>query len=183
MFFMTFFRLKRSLLLTLGGMLVSGGVLAQVTEAELKAAFLFNFTKFVEWPAQSLATTPGSLNVCLFGPRDAFFDAIHELNGKPVKSRNLSVRAVGRGEAPRNCQVLVMAESEADQFETVLKRLNGAPVLTVNGAGHFLDAGGIIGFAMEGDKLRFDINLTAAQRGNLELSSNLLRLARQVRRP
>lgn len=156
---------------------------AEATEAELKAAFVFNFTKFVEWPAESLAATPGSLNVCLLGPRNAFFDALHELNGKPVKNHNLNVRSLGRGESPRQCQVLVLGESEAELFESVLKRIEGLAVLTIGGAGRFFDAGGIIGLVTEDGKVRFDVNLVAARRSNLELSSNLLRLARQVRKP
>lgn len=156
---------------------------AEATEAELKAAFVFNFTKFVEWPAESLTATPDSLNICLLGSHDAFFDAIHDLNGKRANNRNLNVRVLGRGESPKHCQVLVLAESEAEQFEIVLKRLEGLPVLTVNGSGRFLDAGGIIGLVTDDGKVRFDVNLAAAKRGNLVLSSNLLRLARQVRKP
>jgi hypothetical protein len=165
----------------LGCVLLSGVALAQVTEAALKAAFVFNFIKFVEWPASALAATPGKLNLCLLGPRDATFDALHELNGKAVKNRSLNVRAVPRGESLKACQVLVMAESEPDQFEVVLKRLEGEPVLTVNGTARFLDAGGMIALGMEEGKVRFDVNLPAAKRTDLVLSSNLLRLARQVR--
>ena len=98
-----------------------------------------------------------------------------------VKNRRLQVRAAARNSNLKSCQVLVMSESEAEHFEAVLKRLEGAPVLTVSGAGRFLDAGGIIGLFLEGGKLRFDINLDAARRNNLLLSSNLLKLARQVR--
>jgi hypothetical protein len=134
----------------LGCVLLSGVALAQVTEARLKAAFVFNFIKFVEWPASALAATPGKLNLCLLGSRDASIDALHELNGKAVKNRSLSVRAVPRGESLMGCQVLVMAESEPDQFEVVLKRLEGEPVLTVNGSARFLDAGGMIALELKG---------------------------------
>ena len=178
---MRFFASTRALLLGLGCVLLSGVAQAQVTEARLKAAFVFNFIKFVEWPASALAATPGNLNLCLLGPRDASFDALHELNGKALKNRSLSVRAVTRGESLKSCQVLVMAESEADQFQTVLKQLGGEPVLTVNGAARFLDAGGMIALGMEDGKVRFDVNLPMAKRTDLVLSSNLLRLARHVR--
>jgi len=180
---MTFARLKRSLLLTICGLLIGGEVLAEATEAELKAAFVFNFTKYVEWPAESLASTPGSLNVCLLGPRDNFFDAILDFDGKKVSDRNLNVRNIGPSESPKHCQVLVLAEREVAKIESVLKRVEGYPVLTVSSSDRFLDAGGIIGLVTDADKVRFDVNLVAAKRANLVLSSNLLRLARQVRKP
>ena len=154
---------------------------AESTEAEIRAAFIFNFAKFVDWPAEALNATPGALSVCLVGAPDALFEALTDLEGKMVKNRRLQVRAAARNSNLRGCQILAMSESEAEHFEAVLKRLEGAPVLTVNGAGRFLDAGGIIGLFLEGGKLRFDINLDAARRNNLVLSSNLLKLARQVR--
>lgn len=154
---------------------------AESTEAEVRAAFIYSFTKFVDWPADALNATPGALSLCLVGAPDALFEALADLEGKTVKNRSLHVRVAGRTSNLKGCQVLVMSESEAENFETVLKRLGGAPVLTVNGSGRFLDAGGIIGLFAEGGKLRFDINLEAARRNSLVLSSNLLKLARQVR--
>jgi len=156
-------------------------VWAEATEAELKAAFVYNFAKYVDWPADAPNATPGVLTLCLVGARDALFDALMEVEGKLVKNRSLRVRAAGRNDNLKGCQVLVMGESEAEHFEAVLRRLEGVPVLTVNGSGRFLDAGGIIGLIAEGNKVRFDINLGAARRNNVVLSSNLLKLARQVR--
>ena len=75
----------------------------------------------------------------------------------------------------------MLADSEAEHFETVLRRVAGQPVLTINGSGRFLDAGGIISLFIENGKLRFDINLAAARASNLSMSSNLLKLARVVR--
>jgi hypothetical protein len=175
-------RWRRALLAALGLLaLLATPVWAESTEAEVKAAFIYNFAKYVDWPAESLDATPGALTLCLVGARDALFDALTEMDGKTVKNRSLQVRAAARNANLKGCQVLVMAESEADYFEAVVKRLEGVPVLTVNGSGRFLDVGGIIGLVAEGNKVRFDINLGAARRNNLVLSSNLLKLARQVR--
>ena len=132
---LAFLWLRAALLAALGAIATTAA--AETTEMELKAALVFNFIKYVNWPTESLATTPDSLNICLLGLRDAYFDAIHDLNGKRVNNRNLNVRSLGRGESPRSCQVLVLAESEVDHFESVLKRLEGLPVLTVNGSGRF----------------------------------------------
>lgn len=174
-------RLGSILILAFGLAICAGTVRADTTEAELKAAFIYNFAKYVEWPADALSATPGGLTLCMLGPRDALFDALAEFDGKLVRGRSLQVRAAGRNSNLKVCQVLVFAENEGEHFEAVLKRLEGTPVLTVNGSGRFLDAGGIIGLVAEGDKLRFDINLDAARRNNLVLSSNLLKLARHVR--
>jgi len=160
---------------------LAASVWAESTEAELKAAFVYNFAKYVDWPADTLNATPGVLPLCLVGAQDALFDALTEMEGKMVKNRSLRVRAASRHDNLKACQVLVMADSEAEHFEAVLRRLEGVPVLTVNGSDRFLDAGGIIGLVAEGKKVRFDINLGAARRNNLVLSSHLLKLARQVR--
>ena len=154
---------------------------AEVTESELKAAYVYNFTKFVEWPTDAFNASPDSVTLCLMGAREPLFDALMELEGKPVKNRHLRVRSITRNENLKACQMLVAAESEAEHFETVIRRLEGVPVLTLNGSNRFLDAGGIIGLTTEGAKVRFDINLAAARRSNLVLSSNLLKLARNVR--
>ena len=174
-------RCGAKLLLGLCLAVCAGTVRAASTEAELKAAFIYNFAKYVDWPADALSAAPGGLTLCLLGPRDALFDALAEFNGKLVRNLSIQVRAAGRSSNLKVCQVLVFAESEGEHFEAVLRRLEGAPVLTVNGSGRFLDAGGIIALVAEGDKLRFDINLAVARRNNLVLSSNLLKLARQVR--
>jgi len=162
---------------------VAAPVCADTTEAELKAAFIFSFAKYVDWPADALNANPGALTLCLVGGSNALFDALSEMHGKAIKGRSLQVRTSTRSDNLKSCQMLVMADSEVDHFASVLRRLDGVPVLTVNGSEHFLDAGGIIGLFAEGKKIRFDINLVAARRNNLVLSSNLLKLARTVRQP
>jgi hypothetical protein len=157
--------------------------MAESTEAELKAAFIFSFAKYVEWPADAFSANPGGLSLCLLGGSNQLFVALRELDGKAIKGRSLQVRVSAHGDNLKSCQMLVMADSEAEYFAGVLRRLDGVPVLTVNGSDSFLDAGGIIGLFAEGKKIRFDINLAAARRNNLVLSSNLLKLAHTVRQP
>lgn len=157
------------------------GAQAQVSEAELKASFVLGFAKFVTWPAEALNANPGELVFCLLGNQDALYDALSEKQGKQAQQLTVRFRHVARGDNLKACQVLVLAESEAEHFETVLRRLAGQPVLTINGSGRFLEAGGIIGLFDENNKLRFDINLAAARQNQLALSSNLLKLARTVK--
>ena len=160
-----------------------GQARAEASEAELKAAFVFNFVKYVDWPTEVMNTSGGALTLCLVGGRDELFAELAEMEGKTVKGRGLRVRSADRGDDLKSCHILVLSESEAEYFDTILRRLDGVPVLTVNGSGRFLDAGGIIGMLKENNKVRFDINLGAARRNKLALSSNLLKLARTVRQP
>ena len=164
----------------LGG---AGAAVAQTSEAELKAAFVFNFARYVEWPADAGGAAGEAFRLCLLGRRDALFAALAALDGKSVGERSLRVRAAAREDDLASCHLLVVGESEAEHFERILQPLAGVPVLTVNGSGRFLDAGGIIGLVTENDRVRFDINLGAARRNGLALSSNLLKLARTVRQP
>jgi len=154
---------------------------AQVAEEELRASFVLNFAKFVTWPAEALKANPGELVLCLLGNKGALHDALSEKQGKQAQQLTVRFRHVARGDNLRACQVLVFADSEVEQSETVLRRLAGQPVLTINGTGRFLEAGGNIGLFTENDKLRFDINLAAARQNGLTMSSNLLRLARRVK--
>lgn len=157
------------------------GAQAQVSEAELRASFILGFAKFVTWPAEALSANPGELVFCLLGSKDALYDALSEKQGKQVQQLTVRFRHVARGADLKACQVLVFADSEEAQSETVLRRLAGLPVLTINGTGRFLEAGGNIGLFTENDKLRFDINLAAARQSGLTVSSNLLKLARTVK--
>lgn len=154
---------------------------AQIGEAELKASFIFSFAKYVTWPAEVPNANPGELVLCLLGSRDELFAALGEKDGKTVQNLTVRFRQVSRDDNLKSCQILAVAESEAEYFGTLLRRLAGQPVLTINGSGRFLEAGGIIGLFSENNKLRFDINLTAARQNNLVISSSLLRLARTVK--
>lgn len=161
--------------------LVAQSAWAQVTEAELKASFILSFARYTTWPAETLAANTGELALCFLGARDELYEALSEKQGKPIQQMTLRFRAVTRGDTLRSCHILVFSDSEAERAEPVLTRLSGQPVLTINGAGRFLDVGGIIGIFPENNKLRFDINLAAARQSGLTISSNLLKLARTVR--
>lgn len=176
-------RLRDVVLLALALLGGAGAAVAQTSEAELKAAFVFNFARYVEWPAAVFAAADDAFGLCFVGRRDALFAALTALEGKLVGDRSLRVRAATRDDDLAQCHLLVVGESEAEHLERILQPLAGVPVLTVGGAGRFLDAGGIIGLATENDRVRFDINLGAARRNGLALSSNLLKLARTVRQP
>lgn len=153
---------------------------AAVDEAKVKAGFVFNFIKFTQWPpVRSAQGVP--LSLCT--PSDAALPAALELlQGRPVAGRSIDVRRrVPAGEW-RQCDVMFLGQGDAAALDGVLRQLGTAPVLTVGDLPGFVTSGGMIGLRIESDRVRFDINLVAAQRAGLALNSQMLQLAGQVLR-
>ncbi len=159
-----------------------GAAQAQTSlEYELKAAFLYRFTEFVEWPAQAFSTPQSPIRVCIFG-LDPFGNALDRtLRGEQVKGRPLVAMRTRRMEELSACHIVFISRSEREQAAAVLSRLRENPVLSVSEAQDFLEQGGMINFVTEGARIRFEINNESAQRAGLMLSSKLLTLARAVR--
>jgi hypothetical protein len=149
------------------------------SEDELKAVFLFNFAKYVSWPARTFPD--GTLRVCALaeGRFTRRLDAV--ITGETVDGR-----AVVRPAAPRlqaiadTCHILYVSAAEQTRLDEVLAAVHAAPVLTVGETDAFRARGGMVTFVKDGDRVRFDINQTEAQRAGLTISSRLLRLARRV---
>jgi hypothetical protein len=151
-------------------------------EYEIKAAFLYNFLKFVEWPPGALAGADSPLVIGILGD-DPFGPVLDQtvadkrLNGHP-----LVVKRLRRGEEPAGCQALFVTADAAAGFDRLVPSLIRQSVLTVGDAEGFVDRGGIIQFVIEDSKVRFDINAEAAEQAHLRLSSQLLGLARSPRK-
>lgn len=147
-------------------------------EYELKAAFLYNFVKFVEWPADAFAGTRSPLTICVYGedPFGASLDGA--VRGETVGERSLLVQRPQALDRLRDCHVLFVSRSERPRMREILSRLERAPVLTVGDSDGFLREGGMINFVLEENKIRFLINQEAAERSGLRISSKLLRLAK-----
>jgi len=140
-------------------------------EYQVKAVYLFNFAKFVEWPADAQS---GPLMICVAG-QNPFGDVLDEtLRGETVNSRPLAARVIS-GPEP-GCHVIFVPRGAATT--AFLRAARGAPTLTVGETPDFLAQGGIINFILEGGKVRFQIDAKAAERAELRISSHLLRLAR-----
>lgn len=148
-------------------------------EYKVKAAFLYNFTLFVEWPAEAFSGNDSPLNICILG-KSPFGDVLGSLKGKTVKTRKLVVRQINSVQEMRSCQVLFVSASEKMQLPNILAAAKNQNVLTVSDMDGFAEAGGIINFITLEDKVRFEINLKAAQQARLKISSQLLKLARDV---
>lgn len=163
--------------------LVGGSPAAEaqaLREYQIKAAFLYNFLKFVDWPSQALPETSDAITICVFGD-DPFGEALDFIKDKMVRGRRLAIRRLGPVTNLEACHVLFIGASEEARVPQVMQSLRGSSVLTVGEMERFAEAGGIINFVLEKNKVRFEINLNSAERAGLKLSSQLLSLAKVVR--
>jgi hypothetical protein len=144
-------------------------------EYRLKAAFLYNFALFTEWPADTNPT----LNLCVYG-RDPFGEEIDALQGKAVGDRHIAVRRVTSVNALSVCQIVFIADPSGDGISRVLSSLRGATVLTITDTPGAAKQGVALNMSVVKDKITFEANLTAARAANLKLSSKLLSLATEV---
>lgn len=152
-----------------------------VNESEVKAAFLYHFTGYVDYPAGAF-TQPGAPFVIAVLGKDTIIDALQQaVRGKSVKGRPVVVRQVGLGQDLKGCHVLFVPEAQAANLSRVLDTLGDAPVLLVGESKDFAARGGMIGFFVEQNRVRFEINPEAARRAHLTISSKLLSLARIVK--
>jgi YfiR/HmsC-like len=149
-------------------------------EYDVKAAFLFNFTKFVEWPFTVYTDEHSPLKLCVLG-ENPFGKALKVLMDEEVGGRKLAFTHLETATNLETCHVLFISRSERDRLPQILASLHNAPVLTVGEMPAFIDQGGMINFILEGSKVRFDVNQEAAERAGLKISSRLLALAKHVK--
>jgi len=148
------------------------------SEYQVKAAFLLNFTKFVEWPPSAFASSDAPIAICILG-KDPFGRGLDDIvQGESVNGRMVVVRRLNQVPAPQACQVVFLAGSEKDAAGTLSDL--GRDVLTVGEGDRFLRDGGMIALVIDSRRVRFDINQTAAENASLKLSSRLLSVARSV---
>jgi len=150
-------------------------------EYEVKAAYLYNFGRFVEWPAKVSPTKENPLTVCVLGhdPFGPILDAT--LAGETINGASVVAKRISKIEDAANCHILFISSSEADQLKEILPALEKMSVLTVSDMPQFARRGGMIEFVLDGNKVRFEVNLAHAERVGLALSSQLLKIALRVR--
>jgi YfiR/HmsC-like len=176
--------MPRRILWALGfAMLLLGRTRAQsptAGEYQVKAAFLFNFAKFVEWPSSNLPDPSAPLRICILG-RDPFGEELRNITKeKTVSGRKLQIDQVVDLRQARTCQILFIASSEKAQLKETLEALQGANALTVSDTNGFLEQGGMINFVLENDRVQFGVNRKAAEKAGLRISSKLLSVAKLV---
>lgn len=170
---------------------------AQSREYQIKAAFLYNFIKFVDWPEEKTADSNEPITIGIIG-KDPFGDAFEPIKNKPVKGKKVIVRRFksleelkksGEGnksdkhpqiEAIRKCHLLFICRSDKNNLEEIIDLVKDYSILTVADTQGFLEANGIINFVMEEKKVSFEVNVTAAKRAKLKIRSQLLRLATRI---
>ncbi len=166
-------------------------------EYQVKAAFLYNFMNFVDWPEEKSSDSNEPIIVGIIGS-DPFGGAFEPVKNKKVKGKNVVIRRFEglkeqkesdekdqeelnqEVEAIRECHVLFICRSEEKKLKKTINLVKENNVLTVSDIEGFLEAGGIINFVMEDQKVRFEINVTAAKRAKVKIRSQLLRLAKRV---
>lgn len=147
-------------------------------ESDIKAAFLYNFTKFIEWPALPQGSEP--FRICVIGD-PAFAQAVDRIiDGESLQGHPLRRIDPQTPQEARDCGILYVGAAETDRGMRIAAAVRQAPVLVVGEGPRFVSQGGAIAFVLDNNRVRFDINTTATSRAGLKVSSKLLRVARNV---
>jgi hypothetical protein len=150
------------------------------TEYQVKAAFLFNFARFVEWPADAFPNADSALQICVLG-QDPFGREFEQvIVDKTVNGHRIEIAHPDGVPQARACQILFIAASEKAHLSSILLGLKGANVLIVGDTPGFAALGGAINFVIDDGRVRFEINLKAAELAHLKISARLLTVAKVV---
>ncbi len=171
------------LLATALGSRADGGDTSESSEYLIKAGFIYNFAKLVEWPATAFPQPDSPIVIGILGndPFGATLDRI--VADKKISGRVISVKRVKWGKdfkELKDCNILFVSSSEKEHIDSVVEAMKGLPILTIGDAPGFAKRGGIINFTLEDNKVRFEVNVEAAKHADLTISSRLLTLAKIV---
>jgi hypothetical protein len=152
------------------------------SEYKVEAAYLYNFGRFVEWPAKSATAQTSSFTICVLG-EDPFGQALDAtLAGEAIGNQRVIARRISSPQMSADCQILFISSSEANRLNKIIEALDKNAILTVSDIPQFSQHRGMIQFVLEENRIRFEVNLTATQRAGLTLSSDLLKVATVVRK-
>jgi hypothetical protein len=153
------------------------GLPGQVNEYQVKAFFLYNFARYVEWPSEAFKAANAPIVICILG-ENPFGGALEQaVAGKVLGARPFVVRQISDIPSASSCHILFVNSSERRRFRSMSGRLKGSAVLSVGETPGFTADGGVINFKLEDGKVRFEIDVEAAGRERLRISSKLLSLA------
>jgi hypothetical protein len=163
------------------GLIRVAPALERVDEYALKAAFLYNFSKFVEWPVTSFADHTSPFSLCVLGD-DSFGSSLETLAKKPVQERTLVIKRIRSATALSGCHILYVSPQELTQPEALIRSIEKASVLTVCDVEACAEAGIMLNMRLVENRVQLDMNLDAVQRTPLKVSSQLIKLTRVVKR-
>jgi hypothetical protein len=150
-----------------------------LTESQVESAYLYNFGKFVTWPSEKISAS-GSLEICLLGD-DPFGTALDSIvAGEKIDGHPLAVKRIALLEEEDRCNILFISSSKKSSLRAILASAERSGILTVSDIPHFAERGGVIGFVLFHDRIRFEVNRHAAEESHLVLSSELLKVASKV---
>ena len=150
-------------------------------EYEVKAVFIYNLAKFIEWPDKSFDNSP-TLTLYILG-EDPFGSEIDAIRDKLIKGRRVVVKQIDSPDDLDNAGILFISSSEKERLRDILKSISGLPILTVGDTKSFAQRGVMVNFYLENSRIRFEINLEAANLAGLNISSNLLRMGTIISPP
>jgi hypothetical protein len=152
------------------------------TDYDVKAAYLYNFGRFVEWPAKVAVAQSGHFTVCVLG-QDPFGPSLDTtLAGETIGGKSIVAKRISNPQESDDCQILFLSPTESGRAKKIVAELDKKAVLTVSDMPQFAQLGGMIQFVLEEKRVRFEVNLTATQRAGLTLSSELLKVATAVKK-
>jgi hypothetical protein len=151
----------------------------KATQFDVEAVYLYQFGRFVIWPAQT-PVSPDYFSICVLG-RDPFGAKLEStVAGERINQLPLTVSRIADVSLAKGCRILYVSSSEDARLPTILSALQNAPILTVGDSAEFVSHGGMIQFVTDENRIRFEINAAAVQRAGLTMSSELLKVASQV---
>jgi hypothetical protein len=150
------------------------------SEYDVKAALLYNFSKFVEWPARTFSGPDEPIKVCIVGSSPIGVRIREAVKGKRANGREFIVVDAATVSEALLCHIDFIAFAELQRRDEAIRSVGGRPVLTIGDATAFAERGGIIGLTREENRVRFEVNVVAARRAGLKLSSQLLKVATRI---
>jgi uncharacterized protein DUF4154 len=150
-------------------------------EYKVKAGFLFNFTKFVEWPTDALASADSPLVIGVFADDPAAGVLVHALENKTASGRPITLKLLAADTPPFGCQMFFLGRAKEERLAGLVAQTRGRPILTVGEVDQFAQRGGIINLVRKDDSFRFEVNLEAAEKARLKISASLASMATIVK--
>ncbi len=173
---------RLSFALVLGALVTAGARGQPINEYQMKAAYVYNLVKFVEWPPEAFKSASDPITICVLGQSPILQTLNEAVSGEMIEDRKLIVRQVSDVGQASNCQILFIGSSDRKYSQSILRDLTTTGILTVGETAGFTAEGGVVNFRLDGNRVRIEINLTAAGQQKLRISPKLLSLAQIVKK-